>query len=371
MIPALLLASLAGCALLFALWLLADGLRAIWRRSRQARRQHALEQPLELEVVQREEIAGQFLCLRLETPGGGRLPPFVAGQHVLLQGPAGKDGRSIQRAYSLATWTPRPHGYELGIKRQSQGRLSRWAWDALQPGTGVHLLPPRGEFRVALGRHEVVLIACGIGITPLRAMLHTVLAQERTVVLHHAARTEAELLYRAEFARLAAEQPRFRYLPTLTRPAHDWSGGRGRLDAAGVLARCAQAGQAEFYLCAGQPMMDELRVGLVALGVRAEHIHHEAFGAGSAAAASGLELRVGDCACTTAGEPTLLATLEEAGLAPESECRAGICGLCRMRLAGGEVKWLLDTELALKRDEILPCICTAASDLRLHQVAVR
>lgn len=175
-----------------------------------------------------------------------------------------------------------------------------------------------------------------------------------------------ELLYRDEFESLAVQEPRFRYLPTLSRPAHGWSGARGRLDAACVLALSAHAGHAEFYLCAGQQMMDELRTGLVALGVHAEHIHHEAFGAGSAAAASGLEIRVGQRACTMAGEPTLLATLEEADLAPESECRAGTCGLCRMKLAAGEVKWLLDTELALKRDEILPCICVAAGDLRLR-----
>lgn len=70
-------------------------------------------------------------------------------------------------------------------------------------------------------------------------------------------------------------------------------------------------------------------------------------------------------------EPTLLATLEQAGLAPGSECRARTCGLCRMKLAASEVKWLLDTELALKRDKILPCICVAAGELQLHETAAR
>lgn len=357
---------LAGIALLFAAWLLADGLRAIWRRRRDSLRQRALETPLELEVVAREEHAGQLLCLHLAAPEGGRLPPFVAGQHVLLQGPAGSDGRTIRRAYSLAAWSPRPLRYELGIKREEHGRLSRWLWDHLRPGAQVSLLPPRGEFTVGLGRHPVVLVGGGIGITPLRAMLHALLAQERDVILHHAARHEEELLYRAEFETLAAGQPRFRYLPTLTQPGPGWQGGSGRLDADRILAACANPRHAEFHLCAANAMMDELRAGLVARGVHGEHVHHEAFGAGATATPTGLEIRVGDAVCVTAGEPTLLATLEENRLAPESECRAGTCGLCRMRLVGGEVHRLLTSDLALAPDEILPCICAAAGDLRLE-----
>jgi len=360
---------LCGLAVAFAAWLLSDGLAAIWRRRRHTRIRHALEQPLQLVVGAREEVAGHLLCLRLAAPDGGRLPPFVAGQHVLLQGPAGKDGRNIRRAYSLAAWTPRPEAYELGIKREAKGRLSTWAWDTLHPGCRVELLPPRGEFTVGLGRHEIVLIGGGIGITPMRAMLHAALAQARPIVLHHAARHEDELLYRAEFEQLAAQHPRFRYRPTLTQPGPDWPDARGRLDAARVLAACTKPTHAEFHLCAANAMMDELRAGLLALGVHAEHLHHEAFGAAAGTAPAGLEIRIGSARCLTAGEPTLLATLEEAGLAPEAECRAGTCGLCRTRLVEGKVGWLLDTELALADDEILPCICAAQTALRLEAMA--
>jgi ferredoxin-NADP reductase len=362
---------LSGVALIFAAGLLVDGLRAIWRRQRQSRRRIALETPLELEVVAREEVAGHLLCLRLAAPEGGRLPPFVAGQHVLLQAPAGKDGQFIRRAYSLAAWTARPQQYELGIKREANGRLSRWAWDRLHVGSRVDVLPPRGEFTVGLGHHEVVLIGGGIGITPMRAMLHALLAQARPVVLHHAARREEELLYRDEFERLCATTPRFRYVPTLTRPGPEWRGATGRLDAARILAACADARHAEFYLCAANAMMDALRAGLIAGGIADGRIHHEAFGAAAGSAPIGLAIRVGDRVCVTAGEPTLLATLEENRLAPESECRAGTCGLCRMRLIEGRIDWLLEPELALDADEILPCICTPATALQLSHDAAR
>ncbi|MDP3613888.1 MAG: 2Fe-2S iron-sulfur cluster-binding protein [Rubrivivax sp.] len=334
------------------------------------------------------EDAAQSQCsFYLQPVDGQPLPPFKPGQFLTFaldvtprSADAASTARVITRCYSLSDRPESAH-YRVTIKRVpapaehpefDPGLSSNHFHERVQVGDTLRVKAPAGHFFIDPDPTvPAVLIGGGIGITPLRAMLHAALAQARPVVLHHAARTEAELLYRAEFEALAAQEPRFRYLPTLSRPDHGWSGARGRLDAARVLALSAQAAHAEFYLCAGQPMMDALRAGLVALGIHAEHIHHEAFGAGSAAAASGLEIRVGADACTTAGEPTLLATLEEAGLAPESECRAGTCGLCRMKLAAGEVTWLLDTELALKRDEILPCICVAAGDLQLHEAVAR
>jgi ferredoxin-NADP reductase len=363
--PALVLLALAGAALLFGAGLLLAGFAVRTARRRRERRERALERPMQLIVTRREEEAGHLLALRLEARDGGRLPPFAPGQHVLLAAPAGKDGRILRRAYSLAAWSRRPRHYELGIKREARGQVSNWAWDHLHPGSPVSLLPPRGEFTVGGGRHEAVLIGAGIGITPLRAMLHELLAQDRPVVLHQAARHEAELLYRGEFEALAATHPRLRYLPTLTRAGAGWQGGRGRLDAGRVLAACADPGCAEFHLCAAKAMMNELRAGLEAAGVPARRIHHEAFGVGAARGASGCRVQIGGWELVSAGEPSLLATLEIHDLAPESECRAGTCGRCRLRLLEGRVKWLLDTDLALARDEILPCVCLPEGDIRL------
>ncbi|PKO58072.1 MAG: hypothetical protein CVU25_05820 [Betaproteobacteria bacterium HGW-Betaproteobacteria-19] len=359
------LAALGLTALLFIGVLLVDGVRSLLAR----RLDEARRRPLDLVVRKREEVAGHLICLSLEHPRGARLPAFEAGQHVVLFAPAGRDGREIRRAYSLAAWRAgAPRGYELGIKREQLGALSSWAWDHLREGARVRVLPPRGEFVVGPPAAELVLVGGGIGITPMRAMLHAALAapsQFDRVVLFHAARHPQELLYRAEFEHLAQAHDQLSYLPIVSRPDAAWTGASGRLDAARLLMPLRQSGAAQFYLCAGAEVMAALRQGLMAAGIGEANIHWEAFGVAPGETRAGQRVTLANGqGFETAGEPSLLAALEAHGAAPESDCRAGTCGLCRMQLRRGEVKWLLAPGCALGPGEILPCVCQAVDDLQ-------
>ena len=172
-----------GC-LAFILWLTVDGLRAIAGR-RAA--EHA-RKPLQMRVADRQEVAGSLLCLRLEATQGGPLPSFAAGQHILLQAPAGPGGKTIQRAYSLAAWQARPDAYELGIKREDQGAMTQWLWQHLHQGSTVTISRPRGTFTVPPSGRPLVLIGGGIGITPMRAMALEAVSSGRNIVLFQAAR---------------------------------------------------------------------------------------------------------------------------------------------------------------------------------------
>lgn len=365
-IAALLLAALGLIGLAFVIYLLVDGLRAVLERWRNERRLR----PLALVVRAREEVAGDLLRLTLAHPRRRGLPRFDAGQHVLMLAPAGPGGRAIRRAYSLAAWHPRPTQYELGIKREAQGAMSSWAWDALLPGSVVRVSPPRGEFVLGPDDSELVLTGGGIGITPMRAMVHAALARpdsSRRIVLLHAARHAEALLYRAEFDRLAELHPRFSYLPLVSRPTAAWRGERGRLDARRMLDAVSRPGSAQFYLCAGTALLESLHTGLLAAGITPAQIHWEAFGMAAAAGGYGQAITLGDGRrIETAGEPSLLATLEAHDCAPPSECRAGSCGQCRLRLEAGEVRWMLAPACRLDDGDILPCVCQPAGDLRIR-----
>lgn len=363
---ALALALLALVSLVFIAGLTVDGLRAlIARRSREAARR-----PLTLVVAERREVAGQLISLKLRHPRHRALPRFHAGQHLLLSAPAGRNGSPIKRNYSLAAWNQAPTLYELGIKREPQGTVSQWLWANLHLGDTVQVSPPQGHFLLQRNRRLLVLIGGGIGITPMRAMLHEALADARQVALIHAAQDADLLLYRAEFETLAAGCARLTYVPIISRPDSTWPGLSGRLEATQVLGLVADAQAADFYLCASSDMMAALRQGLVAHGVSADQIHCEAFGAGAMAATlPGLNITV-DVGGTeqivlTGGEPTLLATLEANGIDLPSECRAGSCGRCATRLEAGEVAWLTAPEFAVDQCQILPCICAAKTDVRL------
>jgi len=378
MLLALSLLGLGG--LIFIATLLIDGVRVLLQR----RRREARSRPLELIVAGRREATDRHVHLTLACAKSGRLPAFAAGQHVLLQAPAGQQGKTVQRAYSLAAWTARPQHYELGIKREAQGAVSGWAWETLQPGQRIQVLPPKGDFVLRApgtkAHGELVLIGGGIGITPLRAMLHAALDASAPsgaprIVLFHAARSAAELLYHDEFTALAAADRRFDYHPLLSRPDPDWLGACGRLDAARILQGLQQAADADFYLCAGAGLMDALCSGLAAAGISAAHIHRESFGVPLAAATTAPTGNAGQRISIErdgqrreliiAGEPTLLAALEAHDLAPHAECRAGSCGACCMRLVDGEVRWLLTPEHAVPAGKILPCVCAAVGDVRL------
>ncbi|WP_265949480.1 FAD-binding oxidoreductase [Dechloromonas sp. A34] len=359
-LSALALLALAGIA-----GLTVDGLRAIGRR----RRAENAKKPHPLRVAKRHEVAGELLCLELADPRGKPLPAFRAGQHLLLTAPAGKNGQPIRRAYSLAAWAAKPGCYELGIKREDRGAMTQWLWQHAQPGSSIEASPAQGDFVVRAGSGTLVLIGGGIGITPMRAMLHEALGSGRTIVLFHAARTAESLLFQEEFTALAAQHGQFAYRPILSRPAGEWTGDRGRLDAGRIVAAVPLPDSADFYLCAGNAMMDSLRHGLLALGIADSRLHSEAFGAATGSGRSGLNLAIRQAGTTrtlvTAGEPTVLAALEANDLAPAAECRAGNCGQCVAHLEDGEVDWLVKPEFSVGPQQFLPCVCAARSDLNI------
>jgi len=363
--PVLSLAVVGLVSLAFIAWLTVDGLRALLARRTAERRRRTLP----MRITRRDEVAGELLCLSLASTAG-RLPAFSAGQHVLLEAPAGKAGRLIRRAYSLAAWQARPGHYELGIKREGKGAMTQWLWNNALAGTILNLSRPQGEFVVEPATASLVLIGGGIGITPMRAMLHATLPGGRPVTLFHAARHPEQLLYRAEFEALATQHPQFRYIAVVSRPDANWTGRSGRLDGHAIVAAIPDAPAADYYLCAGNDMLAALRTDLQARGVAAERLHWEVFNPGTASNQASLEIVCrtpgGEKRCQSRGEPTLLATLEANAIELPSECRAGSCGLCQLGLVAGDVEWLLAPEFAVSPGNILPCVCAPRTKLELH-----
>lgn len=352
----LILGVLLAAGMLLLVWivaLFADGLRI----HVQTRRRVAAERPLRLEVIQRDDPTPELFRLRLALPGRRRMPSFQPGQAVMLRTPAGR------RLYSLAGWHKRAGVWELAIR--NQGRVSGWLHAQAVAGSRLEVDRPRGGFVLAspVGA-PIVLVAAGVGITPLRAMLHRLreFASPPQVTLWHACRHEPELLWREEFEALAASVGWFRYRPILSRPPANWGGERGRLDAARLHAVAGR--DTCFYLCASLPMMDELEAGLEGAGVPATRIHREAFGLASGAIGPEHEFVLKDGRTVKASEGVpLLAVLEEQGCAPEVECRAGECGCCRMPI-DGPVRYLLEPSFAVSEGEVAVCCATAAGPLR-------
>jgi len=363
------LSALALLCLAVVGWLTIDGVRAVLARARAERAQRTLL----LRVSGRREVSDDHLCLTLAHPEGRTLPRFAPGQHLLLHAPAGRNGATIQRAYSLAAWEMVPKTYELGIKRERQGGMTSWLWSSLHEGDAVLVSRPQGRFVLKDGGGPVVLIAGGVGVTPMRAMLHMALSEKRRVMLFHAVRRVEGLLYREEFERLAARHANFSYLPQLSRPDIRWPGASGRLALPQLLEQVQAVlppDQADYYLCAGAAMMETLSAGLVAAGISPARIHREAFCVAAGAGLAGLTIAVdqqdGMRCVETRGEPTLLASLEANGIDVPSECRTGSCGLCEVHLEHGDVEWLVEPEYRTRAGRVLPCVCVPKGALSIR-----
>lgn len=161
-----------GCALFL---FLTHGLWLTWQAHRRKRCARRLAMPINLSVLERKDFNDGLFTLTLAHPNGRMLPGYRPGQYLTLLIEADGNRSSLKRCYSLASWQPNPACYELAIRQVSGGRVSTWLHQNMQSGSNIRVLPPRGEFTLQASSGDVALIAGGIGITPIRAMLHALL----------------------------------------------------------------------------------------------------------------------------------------------------------------------------------------------------
>lgn len=205
------------------------------------------------------ELAPGTKHFQWEITAGGTMN-FRAGQFISLH--VERDGEVLTRAYSLAS-PPRGNGrFDLCLNRVEGGYVSNWLCD-LAPGAEIAFNGPHGFFFVEppLSRDHV-FVATGTGIAPIRGILHDLFGRGldagRGIWLLFGVRYPETILYREEFARMAAEHPNFRFVPTLSRAPAGWAGARGYVQ---EQLRRQLGGRSDFtaYLCGLKAMVDDVR----------------------------------------------------------------------------------------------------------------
>lgn len=182
----------------------------------------AVSPAFDILLTGREQLAPNLLILRFARADGQPLL-HQPGQFIQLN-LVDAQGNAQRRSYSLSSRSDRPlsdHQFELAISLVPGGLAAGQLLSAL-PGSVFSASGPLGRFVLPAsdrnGRY--LLLATGTGVSPYRGMLPQLMARMQDgvqVVLLHGARSAAELLYADEFVQLAAQQPRFRYLPCLSR----------------------------------------------------------------------------------------------------------------------------------------------------------
>jgi ferredoxin-NADP reductase len=264
--------------------------------------------------------------LRLERPHGEPLPAWEPGAHVRIALPDGDD-----RPYSLVNLsaepgaTSRPDHYRLGVRLEEPGRGgSRYVHD-LAVGQTVRVSLPSNDFVLEPSRAPVVLVAGGIGVTPITAMAARLVAAGDPFRLHYLVRSEEHAAFRDEIAALAGEHL------ALHRDDRD-----GVFDLAGLMR--GLIADEPLYLCGPTPMIEAAIALAAELGWSPGRLHFEVFAAAAPKAGDAafeVELRASGQTLTVPADRTILDAMIEAGLDPLYDCKRGDCGICQATVLEG------------------------------------
>lgn len=311
---------------------------------------------IELVVAQVRDETARVRSFVLRRPDGGPLPAFDAGAHVDVSVQL-EDGQTLQRSYSLCSDPGRHDSWRLGVLRDDGGRGgSRAVHRNWQPGTRVRCSAPQNQFPLATlpllagGRH--LLVAGGIGITPLLAMARALRAAGEEWALHYAARSRDDAAFLSELEGLAAGRLHLYF--------DDGDPAQG-LDVPALLALTPPS--SHVYVCGPRGLNEAVIAAAAAAGWARERVHHEFFSAAAPAGSDGaftVRLQAsGRCIAVGASESVLDALLRE-GIEPLYDCRRGECGLCATTVVSGDVNHrdyvLSDNDRAQGRQM---CICVS------------
>jgi ferredoxin-NADP reductase len=304
------------------------------------------------------------------------LPWFKPGQHLTCHLRVPGQSRPVVRCYSLSD-CPRDDGrYRLTVKRieTSDGRVgvaSGHICERLTQGDIINAEAPSGSFYLDLtDQRPIVLIAGGIGLTPMLAMVNAVAAavSNREVRLLYGVHSPEQLVMKAHLQELAGCHPNISLTLCYSKPpadlAEDGANHHGRIDI-DLLKRLLPSSNHLFYLCGPPTMMQELQAGLLDWGVPGSDIHFEAFGPASATeqATGGkdeihhVEFARSATGCQWTPERGSLLDLGETnGVPMSSGCRAGSCGSCATAIREGKIRYTIKPGAEPGEGSCLACI---------------
>ncbi len=222
--------------------------------------------PLKLVVTGIRQLTPRIRAYEFQAPDRSDLPAVTAGAHLVV--PVHLfDGAVITRQYSLAALAQQRDTYEIAVLREDEGRGGSAAIHASwQIGTRLGIDLPVNQFPLYEDGHHAVLIAGGIGITPIRAMTQALKARSSSFELHYSGRTPADMAYRGELAR-AFPQELHLYFTRI-------KGGK-HIDLHSIM-RSAPA-DTRFYVCGPGQLIEAARSAGHELGIASGRFQYESF----------------------------------------------------------------------------------------------
>lgn len=278
-------------------------------------------QAIALEVVTATDIADPIRELVLRPVNGDPLPAFTPGAHLRFQVADGQ-----WNAYSLITLPGEPPTCRIAVRREEAGAGGSRFMHALKPGDRVWAQPPRNDFALDDGAGPALLIAGGIGLTPLISMATDLEARGRDFRLVLAARNRGATAYADRLADL--------FPGRVTLHLDDVAGGP--LPVAALIADAAPG--THVYVCGPRPMIEATRAAWAARALPDAQFHTELFDAPQAEAGDQpfeVELASTGQVFTVPPGKTIIEVLESGGVDLVYDCQRGDCGICQTGVLDG------------------------------------
>lgn len=260
-------------------------------------------------------------------------PAFEPGAHIDL-----KLGNGLVRSYSLVNLGNGDQRYVIGVLKDSNSRGgSRFVHEQLRVGQVVTVSAPRNHFKLNEDAQQSVLVAGGIGITPIYCMLQRLVELGRSVDLIYCARNRASAAFLVDIDALVAKAA-LSGGKTIGVHYHFDSEQGGPPDLSSLFA--ARDSDTHFYCCGPGPMLDAF---VDACAGRDEAcVHLERFAAGKVGGSTPqmgyvVELKKSKKTVLVSPGASLLDAVLDAGLTPSFSCREGLCGACETRVLEGTV----------------------------------
>ena len=311
---------------------------------------------MEVFITEKSPAAEGIARLVLMPVDGQALPTFTAGAHIDLHLDNG-----LTRQYSLCNPPNQTHQYVIGVLRDPASRGgSRFVHESLQIGQRLRISEPRNLFPIATEAKRHLLLAGGIGITPILCMAEQLAMQQADFELHYCSRDRKRTAFLSHIQQSAFADRSSLY----------WDTDDTALDINAVLQQ-PHAGT-HLYVCGPGGFIEHVLKSADRQGWAATNLHREFFSGAPAASAHGLdsfEVEIegtGQVIPVSAGQ-SVVEALACHGIKIPVSCEQGVCGTCLTRVVSGEPEhrdMFLTEEEHAQNDQFTPC-CSRAKSTRL------
>ncbi len=345
------------------------------------------------QVVSKVEETKDVTSFYLAPHDGKELPGFLPGQFLTFQVTVPGHPQPVIRCYSLSDSPFHPDRYRVSIKRvpaprdnstAPPGLISNYFHDSLNVDDIVDIKAPSGHFCLHMTKKTpVVLLAGGVGITPVLSMLNAIteMGSQREVWFFLGVRNKAEHMMKEHLEMVAQENENvnlnvFYSAPAETDVLNEDYHVKGRVSVENIKT-ILPSSNFDFYICAPPPMVKDLRTDLAGWGVPKKNIHFEAFGPATVKGCKADSSKEGAVKINVQFDKTgktllwdsksasLLDFAEANGIPIDSGCRAGNCGTCLTAIKNGTVDLVGEPGSEPESGSCLACISIPKENLTL------